>query len=199
MIILAVTLVGGLLAIGSCPVVAYIRSCRFSIRTMLVGVTLCAIAIGIGTHVYRRATLFSNPRPSDVPELIEKLGDHDWLTCSWAADALCKLGPDAEAAIPALIAMQVQENRFESNEDWFGRNSAGEALFKISYDAACRTILHNLNNPNSKVQCSSCYLLGQHRVQASVAVPALVNALDNESPRVRRYATYSLAQRLSLR
>lgn len=122
-----------------------------------------------------------------VPALAEMLKTGE---CLDAVKALAKFGPEAHAALPALLDLL-------KDKDGTVRWQAVYALGKIGPEAkeavpALLTALRTDEDP--LVREHSAESLGQIGAEAKTVVPALIQALKDPDQRIRRDAARSLGQ-----
>ncbi|UCG63712.1 MAG: HEAT repeat domain-containing protein [Deltaproteobacteria bacterium] len=127
--------------------------------------------------------------PQSVAKLIKALGDNESEVRMNAAEALGRIGPDANEAGPALIEAL-------SDSDYAVRYSAAEALGEIGYDTkeAIRALIKALGDPDSDVRWRAASALGSIGLDAKEAVPALIHALGDDHHRVRYSAAEALGK-----
>ncbi len=106
-----------------------------------------------------------------------------------AAVALGKIGPDAKAAVPALIEALKDENSEM-------RRRVAVALGNIGPDAkaAVPALIEALKDENKNVRDSAAVALGTLGPDAKAAVPVLIEALKDEGMVVRREAAGALGE-----
>lgn len=159
--------------------------------------------------------LFEAPRPQDVPQLINALGDENLRTGAvvalgkvgtpaalplaeaikssegelrlWAVYALGKIGADAKAAVPVLTDL-LQE------KDATLRATTIEALGRIGPPAAgaVNQLADTLQASNLRERVWTARSLGQ--IGDAHAAPALVEALHDTHPNVQLAAKRALTQ-----
>ncbi len=117
-----------------------------------------------------------------VPGLIAALKDkdNDWKVRSYAAEALGAIGPDAKAAVPALIAAL-------NDDQWRVQPYATEALGKIGA-AAVLGLIAALKDKDPHVRSNAADALGAIGPDAKAVVPGLIAALKDNDWKVRWYA-----------
>jgi HEAT repeat protein len=113
---------------------------------------------------YKGVDLFS-PSKGDVDILIEGLKDKNPRLRMSVANALKKLGPEAEKAIPALVATL-------NDRDIGVSGFAGQALRAIG-GKAVPSLIEALQSDNYEVRWSAVEILGDIGAEANSAVPAL--------------------------
>ena len=121
-----------------------------------------------------------------MPALIAALGQED-LGEGVAAKALAKMGPAAEAAVPALIkGLQAAEPRRRWN--------AAQALGQIGPKAAAAvpSLERLLKDDSIPVRAESARALGRIGDEARRSVPAIVALLDDSDAHVRAMAARAL-------
>jgi HEAT repeat protein len=99
----------------------------------------------------------------------------DGETRSNAASALEEFGPDAEAAIPALVAA------LEDQGPWVA-DTAERALYRLGAPAI-PLLIEALENNNSEVGLRAARALGMMGSDGTPAIPALTKALEDSSIR----------------
>jgi hypothetical protein len=131
------------------------------------------------------------PRPEKyrIQELRKHLESPDVDQRVFAIKALQKIGPAAEAAVPALISALK-----DAAADV--RRSAAEALGAISpvAEAAVPALAAALKDDDAKVRASAAEALGAIGPAAEAAVPALVAALKDDDAELRRQAANALGR-----
>lgn len=128
----------------------------------------------------------------DVPTLMRNLRDRDEAVRLRAAKALGNLGPAARPAVSLLTEAL-------KDPDADVRRVALQALRKI--DPAAKpgepeigVYVHDLKDPDPAVRLRAAKTLGRFGPAAESAVPALVEAAQDQDPDVRRVATDALAK-----
>jgi HEAT repeat protein len=124
-----------------------------------------------------------------VSELLTLLKDNDRDVRSsaseeLAASALDMTGPEAEAAVPALIDAL-------KDPDAQVRWKATYALGEISVGAAVSALIDALRAPDAQVRRTAVPALAKIGV---AAVPALIDALKDQAAEVRSSAAYELGR-----
>src|SRR5262249_30345783 len=114
-----------------------------------------------------------------VPDLIAALSDEDAEVRDLSARTLGQLGPEAEAALPALATVAA------SDRDEGGRRMAERGRRSIASIEA-------LEDPRAEVRLQAAWTLGRCGWAAARAVPALVETLKDEDLHVRVEAATSL-------
>lgn len=124
-----------------------------------------------------------------VPALAEALKDSDTVVRVKAADALAKIGPAAQAVAPELCGA-LRDNTTVV------RLSVVIALMQImpiKRDYVSDIVLLLQNDPEVLVRSQAAIALGKTK-EASIAVPALIQALNDKESRVGQAAAESLAE-----
>jgi len=125
-----------------------------------------------------------------VKRFIAELQLPDAVDRLHAAESLGEIGPEAEAAGPALI------KALRHDEDVAVRTSATKALGKIGPEAkaAVPALIKALeHDKDADVRCSAASALGEIGAEAKAAVPALIKALEHDKDAdVRRSAGSAL-------
>ncbi len=121
---------------------------------------------------------------STVPVILPFLKDQDPRVRWFAAEAIANIGPEARAAVPALIEAlrsdAVATGRDEENYSVLTkapiRLIAAHALGRIGPDAraAVPALTAALSGPDARVRLTSARALGRMKEAASPAVPGLV-------------------------
>jgi HEAT repeat protein len=146
---------------------------------------LCIVA-AVTTPGCSRTT---NEQPSDdqgVSAHIEALQNGDPNQREEAAKALGEIGPDAKAAVPALVAAVTRD------EESSVRKASGEALAAIGADAVPE-LLPFLNDSDSTVRWRSVHTLELLGPSAKDALPQIIKRLEDRDLRVRMEAVDALA------
>ena len=130
---------------------------------------------------YGFGVLKSVAKPA-VPGLIPLLNDADPDTRSGAAWCLCRMGPAAEEAVPALL---------QSLDDPATRNNAFAALRSISAkaDVVVPVLIGHLSSPPKHRQGWALSRLSEFGPDAKTAVPEVLKFLDDPQPWFRETAT----------
>lgn len=104
-----------------------------------------------------------------------------------AAGALGYMGPQAEAAVPALVKSM-------RDKDAVGRADAALALGKIGVgsDEVVNALTKVLTDPHPSVRCNAAFSLAQFGKAAEAAVPALTRLLEDWDSAARANATNAL-------
>jgi hypothetical protein len=125
-----------------------------------------------------------------VPGLVAMLNDPEPVARNVAAGALTRIGPDAAAAVPALIDL------LRTDADTKARARAAGALGKIGLraDDAVPALAGALNDGEPEVRCEAARALGSFGPVARAAVPGLTAALADGEPAVRQAAARALGQ-----
>lgn len=127
------------------------------------------------------------PARPDVADLVKQLKDTNHEVRRKAASTLGEMGPEAEAAVPALGEMMFEDS------DLISRDVAADALRNLGPKAAVLVpkLLKALEDDNDTVRNSAISSLGRLGMEAEQVVPALVKALG-EGPPTRNYAATAL-------
>ncbi len=126
--------------------------------------------------------LWANASPEAVTHLIKTLSDGEEMVRSGAALALGEL--KAEAGIEGL-------SRLLTADPSASGNHAADALSKIGKPAA-DALIEAMGHEQSWVRCRTAKALIV--VESKKSIPALFEALDDESYMVRHYAKTALAR-----
>jgi hypothetical protein len=105
---------------------------------------------------------------------IKALKDKDRMTRKEAIQALGGIGPDAKAAVPALLGMVKEKDLFLSSD-------ALASLRKIG-TAALPALKKGLKNKEASVRQAVLTVLGTMGADAKSAVPALIKVLNDRTP-----------------
>lgn len=170
----------------------------------------------------KAAVDFDVPREDVVPALIDALRDKDPRVVGNAIEALAELGPkalqhvgeslkneelrpfavrliqrmgpQAESAVPALIAALGQESKTE--DDWLFRREVQFALAAIGPQArgAVPALIASLGSKREEIRASACFALGRIGPGAVAAVSNLRNMDQDESHMVRLAALFALVK-----
>jgi hypothetical protein len=120
-----------------------------------------------------------------VPLLIKSLSSRDLSVRYSAAEVLARIGPAAEAAIPAL-------RRLVGFDPQPGER-AGEALARIG-SAGVEALIELLHSDDAQQRAGAAQSLRLTTSDSMVAAEALVGALDDNDAGVRQHAAASLAE-----
>ena len=138
--------------------------------------------------VYLLATCFlvtcTSRCPQDVESLVAALKDQNEDVRKAAARTLGDMGPNAKAAVPALIDGLKDENL---------RFNAAIALGQIG-TASIAPLIEALKDHEEDVRKSAASALGQIGPDAKAARPHLVDVLEDENAAVRASAARALGQ-----
>ena len=151
---------------------------RRSIRS-LVGVLALEPHNLRGRHFSRESLIAMGERA--VPVLLDLLDDEDWQD-PWIVQSLIAGG--GPTTIPFLV-------------EWLGdasayrRRTASRLLGQIGLEAV-PFVIELLSHKSARVRTSAAFTLGEIGGEASDAVPALTETLDDESRLVRRFAADAL-------
>ncbi len=137
---------------------------------------------------YRAADTLAKIGERAVHPLAEALNDEDPIVDSLAAQALGKIGPNAKAAVPALL-----EGLYDEDKDPIVGSCAAEALGKIGPHAV-PALVEALNNEHEDVRSLAAKALGKIGPDAKATVPALLEALNDEDEDVRSLAAEALGK-----
>lgn len=126
--------------------------------------------------------------PSTLPELIEALSSHSADVRIGAAGALGAMGPDAEAAVPALTKNLYYDGVYDV------RKAAARALGEIGPAAkpAVPMLIVVLLTDSTHARDAAVVALG--KIGDLVAVPALARGLYDESISVRISSAEAISQ-----
>jgi HEAT repeat protein len=155
-----------------------------------------------------------------VPVLIKRLRDEKTSVCEAAAGALQHIGPEAEAAVPALLGV-LKEKRETGpghstavyalagigkpavpalietlrGKDPVSRPYVAEALGLIGPDAkaAAPLLVDMMKEDDAYIRCSAASALGGVRARSKEAVAALIAAVDDKDETVNHNAVSALA------
>ena len=133
---------------------------------------------------YGFGVLRSIAKPA-VPGLIKLLNDTDPNIRSGAAFCLCRIGPEAEEAVPALV---------RSLDDPETQNNAFAALRSISTnpDVVMPVLMGYLSSTNMGQQGWALSRLPQFGADAKTAIPRVQEFLDDPQLYLRQAATNAL-------
>ncbi len=120
----------------------------------------------------------------DIPSMIRALADSDASVREQSAEALGRLGPEADPAVPALILLL-------SDRDPFVSGRAADALSRIGEGSVPRLVAA-LSDGETNVRWCAAIALGKIGAAAGGAVPALVRALRDTDDNVRWSAAMAL-------
>lgn len=125
-------------------------------------------------------------RPAEaIPALIQVLEDEDEYVRSSAVFALGEIGPQP-GVVPALLEAL-------GDEDGFVRGTAAEALGKIGpEEGVVSALMQAVGDEDAYVRQTAVLALKRIGSGAAAAVPALIQALQDKSDRVRGYAAEAL-------
>jgi len=119
-----------------------------------------------------------------VPFLLEALKDGNELARELCTSVLCSIGPVSERVIPALINALADGCEIV-------RNGSANALGYIG-SQALPALIKALQHENEWVRAKSAYSIGRMGLEAKSAVPFLVTARRDKSPRVRSKSARAL-------
>lgn len=115
----------------------------------------------------------------------------------WAAQALCKIGPEAKDALPALeTAVVTAQEKGKSHMGWRNFEPWGRAaIVKISGESSdqIEKIAAFLNDSDALVKINACRALSQLGLQAKPALLALNRAKQDNDKSVQECATEAIA------
>jgi HEAT repeat protein len=122
-----------------------------------------------------------------VPALVRALDDPEYIVRGLAATALGQIGPDANAALPALRRL------LEKETDNTRLDVAGAiCLIRPRDRVALAALIDGLKDPS--VRLCAALKLGRLGFAAKLAVPALIEALQDERELVRQAVAGALGQ-----
>jgi HEAT repeat protein len=123
---------------------------------------------------------------ASIPILIENLASSDWLIRSSSAQALGKIG--FAESVPELILATNDDNSIVSQR-------SAVALAKIG-PTAIKDIANTLQagNAPTKIRKYLAYTLGEIGGSAQIAIPVLVQMIQDEDTSVREAAAFALTQ-----
>lgn len=114
---------------------------------------------------------------SVVATLIDTMRDNYPLVRSYSANALWQIGPAAKPAIPAIIYAL-------KDREMMVRSAAASALCAIN---GMSSIIEYIDNKDVFIRCAALTELLRLGPDAQPAIPALINALKDNDPGIRRY------------
>ena len=126
--------------------------------------------------------------PASLPELIEVLSSYSAEARIGAARALGAMGPDAEAAVPALANNLYYEGAHEV------RRAAAWALGEIGPAARPAVPLLIVVLLDDSVHAREAAAIALGKIQDPTAVPGLASSLDDQSQFVQVSSAEALAQ-----
>jgi HEAT repeat protein len=118
--------------------------------------------------------------------LSDALKDPVFFVRGWTAFALAEIGPEAAAAVPALVATLKKPDEVE-----FVRRQVASALGRIG-SKAVPELIEVLANDNERVRLGAILALNQIGAGAKSAVPPLVALLSDPAEFVRTAAAAAL-------
>lgn len=121
-----------------------------------------------------------------VLALAEAVESEDALAKVAAADALAELGPQAEPALPAMLAQLGHE------QPWV-RSAVMGAIASVGPNAV-EPLIDTFENQTGGPRIRAAFVLGGMGATAKPAVPALVKAMEQESPVVQKRLADILGQ-----
>jgi len=122
--------------------------------------------------------------PATIPGLMEALASNDYLVKKCAGEALVKLGPAAQSALPTLL------KRFQQGDqqvEWVITE-----LAKAVGPSAVPPLLSALQDPDAKIRQKAAEALGEMESNARSGVPGLTLALHDSDPAVVLVSALSL-------
>ncbi len=122
-----------------------------------------------------------------LPRLIEALGNEE--VRARAADVIRRIGPEAKAAVPALIEALEDRSAETRNEVLF-------ALAAVGPDArqAVPAVTKALKDPDMNVRYAACFALGKIGADAVAAKPELQKNLSGPDQFLSMASAWALAQ-----
>lgn len=135
---------------------------------------------------WKAATTLGQIGRLGVPALLRALRESDDQGRYWAAVGLCEAGPEAEAAIPALLELR-------TDRDIRVREMAGSALEAVG-KAAVPALIRGLRHDDLYVRGEAVRLLGRLGPDARDAAPHLKRLLDDEDPFIGKAAAAALSK-----
>jgi PAS domain S-box-containing protein len=129
------------------------------------------------------------PIPPEIQNLISALCSKDSNVRRQAAEALGNIGPEAKAAVPALI------ESLKDGEEGV-REAAAKSLGKIGPEAkaAVQALIEMLKDEDKYVLGAATEALGYIGIEAKAAVPTLIGALKDPDIDFRRLAARTLGK-----
>lgn len=120
-----------------------------------------------------------------------------FLVNVWAAQALCKIGPDAEEALPALqTAVVTAQEQGKSNLGWRNFEPWGRAaivLISGENGEHIQKIALFLQDRDELVRINACRALGQLGSRAVSVLPALNQAKQDTKKNVQECASETIS------
>jgi HEAT repeat protein len=131
----------------------------------------------------------------ELADLIGQLKLDDPKSRSQAAKDLGRLGPKAEAAIPALVSLLGDTSSITTPDFYYTsvRSDATSALVQIGPTAVLAVIAALDNSPNPEIRVGAALALVDFSPKAKEALPAFAKALNDPNEEVRRFAAQGLA------
>lgn len=115
----------------------------------------------------------------------------------WAAQSLCKIGPDAKEALPALqTAVATAQEQGKSHMGWRNFEPWGRAaIVLVGGDSGdhIQKIALFLQDSDGLVKINACRALGQLGARAQTALPALNRAKQDADKSVRECASEAIS------
>ncbi len=132
--------------------------------------------------------------PEAVATLVKLLSHPDPEVRAEAAGTLGRMGPAAKDAVPALTDL-VEKGDLQTSL------SRGYVLWKVAppHGGRPEELLKALASPQAEERWKAAWGLGRVGQLPAEAVASLIKALDDDDPRVRRFAAITLAHEASSR
>jgi HEAT repeat protein len=140
------------------------------------------------TVVAHAARSLAEIGPPAVSALTEAL--HEARTRYWAVLILSEIGPEAEAAVPALLEAMQQSEAEERRATLVCLGAIGPGG-KAACEAIVRTLLRD---QNVAVRASAAYALGRIGSASDDVIPALKQSLQDEDAFTRLVSAWSLVE-----
>ncbi|MBI4556556.1 MAG: HEAT repeat domain-containing protein [Candidatus Hydrogenedentes bacterium] len=130
---------------------------------------------------------------SNLPELIEALGDSDYVVRSRAARALAELGPEAAPAVPALVALLERRDDFamEAAMTLGAIGPAAKEAIPALVEAAEQGSAVPVEEGRDALRVYAGEALGRI---GPAALPDLITLLSHRNPDIRVCAAEALGQ-----
>jgi HEAT repeat protein len=155
--------------------------------------TLCSLAAVAAVLAFCKFSAAQTQEPSrdglPLNEWIRRTGDASPNTRQYAANVIHDMGPEAKAAVPALIKLL-------HDKDSDSRDAAAKALgaMRSAAKAAVPALINALDDPESYVRHVAAESLGQIGPDAKSAAPDLVKMLRSVWRRDRCLAARTLGK-----